>query len=98
MRDLWRGVVLTVYDIKNGESFTNPSITFSGMAKNSKALYLNGREIFVDKDWNFKESLILNPGYNIIEVKAFDKFDGSITKNYQLISSPVAKATVVQES
>ena len=86
-RDLWRGVVLTVNDIKDGESFTNPSITIAGVAKNSKSLYLDGREIYVDRDWNFKESLILSPGYNIIEIKAFDKFNGSVLKNYQLIKS-----------
>ena len=84
-RDLWRGVVLTVVGIKDGESFTDPSVAIAGVAKNSKALYLNGREIYIDKDGNFKESLILNPGYNIIEIRAFDKFKGYLSKNYQLI-------------
>ena len=70
---LW-GVKLTVLGIENGETLSNASMELSGEASRAIFLSVNGREIFIDQDANFKDSLILLPGYNIITIQARDKF------------------------
>ena len=51
----------------------NP-IIIKGVAKNVSFLSLNGRQIFVDKDGNFLEDVLLLPGYNIITIEGGDRF------------------------
>jgi len=69
----------------NGQVFTAPDIEVSGRANNISLFYLNGRQIFTDKEGNFKESLLLAKGYNIIEVKAKDKFNREIRELRELV-------------
>ena len=83
-RDLLRGVVLNIGGVTNGESFTEPLVKIEGSAKNATILSINDREISVDKDANFQESLLLLPGYNILTIKAQDKFGKKAEKDYQL--------------
>jgi len=83
-KNLLGGVILKVDGITDGQGFDSPEIKLFGSAKNATLMTINGREIFVDKDANFEEKLLLLPGYNIIEVKAEDKFGKKIQKDYQL--------------
>lgn len=57
----------------------------TGNAKNAINLTLNGREISVDKQGNFSETIALLSGYNIISIKARDKFKYVDEKNYKLM-------------
>ena len=84
-RDVLQGVKLAINTIKDGQSFSTPAIEIQGSAKNAAYLSLDDRPIFMDKDGKFDESLLLLPGYNIINVKAQDKFGKKVEKNYQLI-------------
>src|SRR3989338_2412312 len=56
-----------------------------GNAKNAIHLRLNGRPIFMDQAGNWQETIALLPGYNVVEIKAEDKFGNREVKNYQLI-------------
>jgi hypothetical protein len=60
-------------------------IKITGNAKNAKILSLNGREISIDQDGNFNETIALLSGYNIISLKAVDKFGYKDEEDYQLI-------------
>ncbi len=57
----------------------------TGNAKNATSLTLNGREISIDREGNFGETIALLSGYNIINIKARDKFGYIDEKNYKLI-------------
>jgi hypothetical protein len=59
----------------DGQVFDSPEITIKGRASNISLFYLNGRKIFTDEQGRFEENLLLAKGYNIIELKAVDKFD-----------------------
>jgi len=63
----------------------NSVIKITGNAKNAKNLILNGREISISEIGNFDETIALLPGYNIINIKAQDKFGYNDEKNYQII-------------
>ena len=63
----------------------NSFLPIKGKAKNTISLFLNGRKIFTDENGFFEEDLILTPGYNIIQIKAEDRFKNEATKNYVVI-------------
>ena len=69
----------------DGQVFTASDIEINGQANNISLLYLNGRQIFTDKDGNFKEIILLARGYNIVELKAKDKFNREIRELRELV-------------
>lgn len=56
-----------------------------GNAKNAVFLSLNGREIFIEKDGNFKEDISTLPGYGVITLVAKDKFGNVSEKKFEVI-------------
>lgn len=58
------------YQVLPGETFF-----ISGKVKNARNIYLNGREIVIDQNGDFKEELILKNPYTLIVVNAVDKYD-----------------------
>ena len=84
-RDLIWGVKIRNVNLVNGATITENIIKLTGNAKNAINLTLNGREISVDQSGNFSETIALLSGYNIINIKAKDKFGYVDEKNYQLI-------------
>ncbi|MBL4865078.1 MAG: hypothetical protein JKY67_01725 [Pseudomonadales bacterium] len=84
-KDLFFGVTLEVEGIVNGESRSEQLLEFNGTAQRAVKIHVNGREIFIDTEGTFNDSLILLPGYNIITIEAIDKF-GKKTKNiYEIV-------------
>ncbi len=79
------GVKIKNVNITNGAMVTDSVIKITGSAKNAVKLILDGREISVDQYGNWNETIALIPGYNIINIKAQDKFGYTDEKNYQLI-------------
>ena len=84
-RDLIWGVKIRNVNLVNGATITENIIKLTGNAKNAINLTLNGREISVDQSGNFSETIALLSGYNIINIKAKDKFGYVDEKNYKLI-------------
>ena len=83
-KDLILGVRLIVEGIENGETVSRSEVELSGEASRAIFLSINGREIFIDQDGKFKDSLILLPGYNIITVQARDKFGKEKKKVFEV--------------
>jgi len=53
----------------------------------SKAIYLalNGREIFIDKEGNFSESIAMLPGFSVVTLNAKDKFGKTAEKKFEVV-------------
>ena len=83
-KDLLFGVKVVDVNIVDGAKMTENVLEVKGNAKNAINLTLNGREISIDKEGNFNETIILLPGYNIVNIKAKDKFGNVDEKNYKL--------------
>lgn len=79
------GVKIRDINLINGATITENTIKITGNAKRAVYLSLNGREISIDKDGNFTETIALLSGYNIVELVARDKFGNVDTENYKLI-------------
>lgn len=83
--DLIFGVKIKNVNLTNGTVFEEGSTKVTGNAENAVNLTLNGREISIDLEGNFEETIALLPGYNIVSIRAVDKFGYSDEKNYKLM-------------
>jgi hypothetical protein len=75
------------------EEGSSPSLVqINGNAKNAIQLVLNGREIFIDKNGNFSETVGLLPGFSVITLSAEDKFGKNAEKKFNLVYNESAEA------
>ena len=79
------GPSITLTSPLDGQTYMQPLIDISGVAKNTNYLTLDDRPIFTDKKGNFDEKLLLAPGYNVIKLDAGDKFGKKTEKIIQVI-------------
>ena len=84
-KDYIAGPQIIITSPLNGSSVSNPLIEIVGVAKNISFISLNDRPIFIDEKGNFKEKLLLYPGYNIMSVKAEDRYKRNVEKNLEII-------------
>ena len=84
-RDFLAGPDIVIDYPKNGQSVRQSYNTIKGRAVNVSSLRVNGRQIFTDEKGNFEVNLLLAAGYNIIEVKASDKFNREIKKFIEVV-------------
>lgn len=84
-RDLFRGVKLTVETLEDGQTVNNPLLLLKGSAKKAVYLSINDREIFLTLDADFQDSLLLLPGYNIIEIKTRDRFGKEKSREFHVL-------------
>lgn len=82
-----RGPSVIIDRPADNEYISNANTVIEGRANYVSLLTLNGREIFTDEKGNFRERLPLLAGYNIITVRATDKFGRIITKTIHLVAS-----------
>jgi hypothetical protein len=99
-RALVAGAKIELYGVTDGMTVTEPYLELSGRARNASELTIDDRAVETDQDGNFKEPLILLSGYNIITIKADDKFGKHLEKKYRVVleeSSPPATKPVPEE-
>jgi hypothetical protein len=84
-KDLIFGVKISNVNIIDGSKVTDNILKITGNAENAINLTLNDRTISIDQKGNFNETIILLPGYNVINIKAKDEFGNSDEKNYKLM-------------
>ena len=85
-RDLVFGIKIKNINIADGSTVHDDVLNLTGNAKNAVNLTLNGREISVDQAGNWNETIALAVGYNVINIKAKDRFGYVDEKNYKLIN------------
>lgn len=83
---------------------TEPLVTITGAAPGATHITMNGRQIFIDPSGHFEETLLLTPGYTIIDVAVRDRFDRTATSTLTLVHvpspppEPIATETVATSS
>lgn len=90
-KEYLRGPVVTLEEPTNGALSTTSRIQLLGTAKNVSFLTLNGRQIFTDERGRFRESLLLQNGYNIMTLEAKDRFGHVKTRRLELVYKPELK-------
>ena len=84
-REFFRGPRITIVSPQNGATLENALVTIEGAAENIIHISLNDGAIFVDPKGHFLEKLLLLPGYNILTLKAEDRFGKRIEKTLELV-------------
>src|SRR3989339_883839 len=84
-RELIFGIKIKEVNLTDNMKVSESVLTVTGVAKNAVKLTLNDREISIDQKGNFNETLALFSGYNVVTLKAEDKFGNRDAKNYQVI-------------
>ena len=84
-RNLINGPRVSISWPHDGATLTNESVAVKGVAKNIAYITLNDRQIFVDKEGNFDEELLLAPGYNRWKLEAKDKFGRIVSQKIELV-------------
>ncbi len=92
-----QGVTLTVASITDGETVTDGTLHVAGTAKNATRLSLNDGPILIDQEGAFNEQLLLLPGYNIITLKAEDRFGKKAQKIFRVLYTPLTTDIPIQE-
>ena len=84
-RDLIAGPVIVIEKPENGAVFSDSLIEINGTARNITSISFNGRQIFVDEEGRFSETLLLSYGYNIMTLSAEDKFGRTVSKTLEAV-------------
>ena len=84
-RNIIRGPIIKIHSPENGSALSESFISIEGIAKNISNISLNDRPIFIDKNGKFQETLLLSYGYNIMTVKATDKFGRKTAETLELV-------------
>lgn len=87
-REYLRGPIIAIGEPINGSLSTTSLVTLKGSAHTVSFLTLNGRQIFTDEQGRFKESLLLQDGYNILLLEAKDRFGHIVEKRLELVYKP----------
>lgn len=81
------GPVIDIFQPINGSAISSTTVTIIGQAVRVNALSMNGKTVFIDEAGNFKETLLVFPGMNIITFTAHDQFGRTETKQLQLVGT-----------
>jgi len=95
MSFIWHGVKIEATLEKKANS---PLATVKGKAEKATHLTLNGREIFIDKEGNFSESIAMLPGFSVVTLNAKDKFGKTAEKKFEIVIEKDAKAIAFENS
>jgi len=83
------GPSLSVTSPKDLSTVNDPFIRVSGEIKRAAYISVNDRQIFADEKGDFSESLLLLPGYNIIEIVVKDRFDKEVSQRISIYYAPL---------
>jgi hypothetical protein len=87
-KDYIAGPQITITSPLDGSTVSNSLVEVVGTTKNISFISLNDRPIFIDEKGNFREKLLLYSGYNIMSVKAEDRYKRTVEKTIELILTP----------
>lgn len=79
-RNLILGPQIDIFEPHDGVELESKTVFVKGTVKNASFISLNGRQIFIDNNGLFSEEVLPNLGYNVIEMKAEDRFGKKINK------------------
>lgn len=88
---LWRssayvqGPKITLSEPINYASIDSTTTDIIGRVERANNISLNGKAISIDEQGNFKETVILFPGANILTLEARDQFNRSVREQVQVL-------------
>jgi hypothetical protein len=90
---IWRslnylnGPSIEIFQPINGSAVASSTVTIIGRADRVNSLLLNGKTVFIDESGNFKETILVFSGVNIVTFTAKDQFGRSRSKQLELVGT-----------
>lgn len=84
-KNLVLGPELALSHPSNGALVSDSLVEIRGNAKNISFLTLNDDKIFTDESGDFSERVLLSYGYNVMTLKARDRFGREAVERIELI-------------
>lgn len=81
---LSQGVQLSVNNLEDGQTIDERVLELTGTAKRAISLTINNREVLIDENGDFKDTIVLSPGLNTLTIEAEDKFSNYKKLDYTL--------------
>jgi len=82
--DYARGPAIVISAPENGSTILSSTTDVIGRADRVNSLSVNGKAISLDERGNFKETLIVFPGLNLITIDASDQFGRRTEKQLEI--------------
>jgi hypothetical protein len=82
--DYARGPQITITEPTDWASISASTTPISGRVERAHDIYMNGMPLFIDEQGNFKETIIIFPGMNIITFTAHDQFERTVERQLRL--------------
>jgi hypothetical protein len=93
-----KGPQIVIESPENGAVISDkPLININGKALNISHIEINSKQIYIEENDAFSESLLLNSGYNIIQITAEDKFGREVRQVLQLVYNGPEQTIVIDE-
>jgi hypothetical protein len=82
-----RGPIIHVFQPIDGASIASTTVTIIGRVDRVNSLALNDNPIQVDESGNFKQTIIVFPGVNIVTLRATDQFQRATTAELRMFGT-----------
>lgn len=83
--DYTRGPSIDIFWPQDGREATSSTMQIIGQAKRINEISLNGKQISIDEQGNFEETIIIFPGMNWITLHVNDRFGRDLTRQLRII-------------
>lgn len=84
-KDIIDGPQITIETPLNGATIDESLVKIVGSTKNISKITLNDRAIFIDEFGSIEENVLLSYGYNLLTLRAEDRFGRVIIKTLELV-------------
>jgi cytoskeletal protein RodZ len=78
---------ITITQPKDNETFTTPSVLFTGTVDPGSKLTINGQDIFVNADGSFQQLISVSPGQKILTFDAVSAFGKQSEKQITIVDN-----------
>ncbi len=95
LKDVASGPNLVIDYPRNGARVSAGLISVKGTVRRVSDLEINGSKLFTDLQGRFTKDILLSDGYNVIEVRAQDKFGRQVEKKIELVAQDSAHGNPV---
>lgn len=94
LKDVLRGPRIDIATPQSGYATTTQMIAVAGKVLRGNLFFINNATTTIDLDGNFNEQLLLSSGYNIMTLKARDRYGRTRSEVIEMILVPkVATST-----
>lgn len=88
-RTLLEGPQIAINYPHDGATLRDSMVHVKGSTENISAISVNGRTIHVTENGVFQEPIVLSQGYNVVTIRATDRFGRSTTDRLELVHKPM---------